>query len=87
MSVAAFVRKLLCWLRADGHQTWQGGPYGARKKSGDVRFHGNPFVAMEIRKFSHSEDIGSRMTLFSMQDHLGNTYLLAKNQQILPNSY
>ena len=34
---------------------------GKKKKSDEVRFHGNDLVAMLTRKFSHSQDIGARV--------------------------
>ena len=50
VSVAAFVRLLLCRLRADGYQTWQEGRGRARLKHGRVCFHGNYHVAMATKK-------------------------------------
>ena len=50
VSVALFVRKLLCRLQADGHQTWQEGQGRAQKKSRGTRFHGNQCVAMATKK-------------------------------------
>ncbi len=66
VSVAGFVRKLLRRLWTDGGQTWQGGWYWVRKKSGEIRSHGNHFVAMETRIFSHSLVIGSRGVNFCL---------------------
>ncbi len=79
-----FVRLLLGHLRTDGQQTWQGGWGWARKKSPEVRFHGNPFVAMLTRKFSHSHDIGSRVMIFCEQSYISLINSLAKNEHNLP---
>ena len=64
MSRYVFVRLLLGRLLVQGHQTWQGGRGWARKKSAEVRFHGNDFVAMISRKFSHGQDISARVMIF-----------------------
>ena len=50
VSVALFVRKLLCRLQADGHETWQEGWGRAQKKSRGSRFHGNHHVVMATKK-------------------------------------
>ncbi len=77
--MAGFVRKLLRRLGADRGQTWQGGRGRARKKSGEVRFQGNDLVAMLTRKFSHSQVIGARVTIFCMLGNLIHSNSLAKN--------
>ncbi len=84
MSRYVFVRLLLGRLLVHGPQTWQGDWEQARKKSREVCFHGDPFVAMLTRKFSHSHDIWSRVMIFFEQDYISLIKSLAKNKHNLP---
>ncbi len=79
-----FGRYLLGRLRTYGHQTWQGGPGGARKTPRENEILKFGTVAMEIKKFSHVLDNAPMMLNFLWWTLLHHTNLHAKNKQNLP---
>ncbi len=79
-----FDRLLLGRLWAEKDQTWWEGLGRLPKGAKAIGFHGNQFVAMVTRKFSHASQNWPMVLIFCIGSLLGHNNMPAKNERYLP---